>query len=306
MALKRNLFLILCLIIAIGAISAVSASDVNVTDEIMSANDAGDNMTNLEDTLSISESNEDSIISTDEIKMNSTLGVKNTQKSVNINAPELTTTFKSDKQFKVKVFDDKKKAIKGVELKIKVYTGKKYKTHLISSDSNGMVKIDTSNLKAGNHKVVISSASKKYDIKTVTSSIKVNPKSLKLYVAFHKSKYYSTITIKAKNKSTKQYVNGVKLKLKIYTGKKFKTIRLKTGQYKNQKGLAKYLTNLPKYGSHKVKIEIYGNYKGSASGKLVINKNARKYYSAYGFFSKGKAISYVKYNGPWIKTRLAL
>ena len=300
MALKKYLFVVICLVIAAAAITAVSASDTNATDEIISVDDSAD----LDDVLEVSKSDENSIISANEIEKNNTLGVKNAAKSVNIKAPELTTTYKSDKSFKIKVFNDKKKPVKDVKLKVKVYTGKKHKTHLLSSDSKGMVRMDTSKLRAGTHKVIISSASKKYDIKSLTSSIKIKPKALKLLVAFHKSKYYSTITIKAKNRSTKEYVNGVKIKLKIYTGKKYKTVKLKTGRFKKDNGLAKYLTNLPKYGSHKVKIQIYGNYKGSAKGKLVINKNAKKYYLAKGYFSKGKAVSYVKYDKTWIKTRL--
>jgi hypothetical protein len=62
------------------------------------------------------------------------------------------------------------------------------------------------------------------------------------------------LTILVMNKKNKKLVNGVKLKLLIYTGKKYKTVTLKTKTFNKLKGMAGYATNQLSVGTHKVKI----------------------------------------------------
>lgn len=57
-----------------------------------------------------------------------------------------------------------KKLIKKTKFKVKVYTGKKYKTYKIKTNSKGVLKIATSKLKRGKHKIVITYSSSKYNI----------------------------------------------------------------------------------------------------------------------------------------------
>lgn len=72
-----------------------------------------------------------------------------------------------------------------------------------------------------------------------------------------------------KNKVTKKVVNKLKLKIKVYTGKKYKTYKVTT----NSKGIAKINTKALKKGKHKVVISSYNkNYSVSKKGVLIIIK----------------------------------
>jgi DNA-binding Xre family transcriptional regulator len=55
-----------------------------------------------------------------------------------------------------------KKIISNVKVKIKVYSGKKYKTYTVKTNKKGIAKINTNKLKTGKHKVVISSKNSNY------------------------------------------------------------------------------------------------------------------------------------------------
>jgi hypothetical protein len=54
--------------------------------------------------------------------------------------------------------------LSNVKIKIKVFTGKKYKTYSVKTNKKGIAKINTKKLKIGNHKVIISSGNKNYSI----------------------------------------------------------------------------------------------------------------------------------------------
>lgn len=99
----------------------------------------------------------------------SKLTIKKAKPSVS--APKVTAKYKKSKYFKVTVKLNKK-AFKNLKVKVKVYTGKKYKTYTLKTDKKGIVKINTKKLKKGTHKVVISSGNSNYYI-SKTSSIKI-------------------------------------------------------------------------------------------------------------------------------------
>ena len=81
------------------------------------------------------------------------------------------------KYFKVTVKNTKtKKVIKGVKVKIKVYTGKKYKTYTVKTNSKGIANLNVKSLKVGSHKVVVSSANKYVVAKAAKSTIKITKK----------------------------------------------------------------------------------------------------------------------------------
>ena len=52
----------------------------------------------------------------------------------------MTTTYYSFDYFEVKVIDSNKKIVKGAKLKLKIYTGKKYKTVTVTSDFEGIAR----------------------------------------------------------------------------------------------------------------------------------------------------------------------
>ena len=80
-----------------------------------------------------------------------------------VKAAKVTNKYKKSKFFKISVKSNKK-AIKNLKLKLKVYTGKKYKTYTVKTDENGLAKFNTKNLKIGKHNVIISPADSNYKL----------------------------------------------------------------------------------------------------------------------------------------------
>lgn len=222
---------------------------------------------------------------------------------VKITATKLTTIFNSTKKFQVKVLDEDKKAVSGLKLKVKVYTGSKYKTYTVKTNSKGIATIKVSSLKLGKHKVVITSADSLYTSKSVSSLIKINPRPVTIKVSTYKGSDGSAFYALFKDKTSKKYADGVKVKVLIYTGKKYKTYKLVSGYYKDDKkhGVVAYVSNSLSVGTHKVKLVVYGNYKGTKTSKITILKSAKKYDQMYGYISKGKMTVYVKVKGKWYK-----
>lgn len=92
-----------------------------------------------------------------------TMTVKIVKAKASVKAPNVVNKFKKSIYFKATV-KYAKKAVKNVKVKIKVYTGKKYKTYAVKTNKNGIAKINTNKLKVGKHKVVISSGDSNYII----------------------------------------------------------------------------------------------------------------------------------------------
>ena len=184
----------------------------------------------------------------------------------------LTTTYNSGKAFTVTVIDADKNPVKGLKLTLTIYTGKKYITRTITTNAKGVASLAAaSKLAIGTHKVVITSKDTKYNVKKTQSAIKVNKaktivKAPKVTAKVKKSKYFN---VKVINKATKKVVTGIKVKVKVYTGKKAKTYAIKT----NKKGIAKLNTKSLKVGTHKVVITSGdAKYVISAKSSIVIKK----------------------------------
>ena len=146
----------------------------------------------------------------------------------------------------------------------KVYSGGKYITCHKTTDSNGLALFKIpAKLDAGVHKIQVifnkkimkTTSIKIYKAKTIVKAPKITNK-------FKKSKYFK---VTVKNKETKKMLSNVKIKIKVFTGKKYKTYSVKT----NKKGIAKINTKKLKIGNHKVIISS-GNKNYSISGKSLI------------------------------------
>lgn len=128
---------------------------------------------------------------------------------------------------------------------------------------------------------------------TMVVDNKLSLSASKLTTTYGNNKYFKVKVVD----SQKNPVQGISLTLKIYTGKKYKTVKLVTGYDSDEKknGVAGILTNKYSVGTHKVKITpTSGNYKGSATAKIVITKVAKKnYYNFHIYFTKGKIVSKV-------------
>lgn len=179
----------------------------------------------------------------------------------------LSTTYDSGKQFTVTVLDDKNNPINGLELNLRVFTGTKYVDYKVSTNEKGIASLDASKFAVGTHAVEITSNDPKYDVAKTSSSIKIAKaktivKAPKVKAKVKTSKYFK---VSVKNKATKKAVASIKVKVKVYTGKKSKTYKIKT----NKKGVAKLNTKKLKVGKHKVVISS-GNPNYNIKAKSLI------------------------------------
>ena len=162
------------------------------------------------------------------------------------------------------------KAIYDAKLNIKIFVSKnRYYNYKGNTGMNGQIKLLLDTLKPGSYKVVVSGAdSKNFNAKQVTSKIVIKKAPAKLVpkklTAKKGAKKYFQVTVK--NKKTKKVITGVKIKIKVYTGKKAKTYTLK----KNTKGIAKLNVNKLKVGTHKVVVTSANKYVTAKQAKSTI------------------------------------
>lgn len=199
--------------------------------------------------------------------------------TVTITPAALSTSYQSGAYFKAKVTDSKtREVLEGVEVILKVYTGKNAKTVTLTSDANGIVKYSSSKLSLGTHKVVLDvKKSEYYSGKSVTSSIKITKGVLKIS-APKVTRYYKKagkFKVTVKNKASGKAVKGLKVIIKVYTGKKAKKIVRKT----NSKGQVSFSTKSLSKGKHKIMITVKktSKYKkASAKSSVKIVKKTKK------------------------------
>lgn len=193
---------------------------------------------------------------------------------------KLVTTYCSGKTIQIKVVTtpSSKPAVRLLLLAVAKSSKKKYSIP-VTTNSKGIAKIKASKLNAGKYKITVYEAfcipgadpgDERYVkvpgvLTTTTLTVKKTKaivKAPKVKFKYKKSKYFK---VTLKHKSTKKPMTGIKLKLKVYTGKKYKTYTVKT----NKKGVAKFNTKRLSYGKHKVKV-ISGNKNVILSKKSVI------------------------------------
>ena len=134
----------------------------------------------------------------------------------------------------------------GAKVNIKVFITKNKYYNLIGTSSKGLVQFKIT-FKPGTYKVVVSSADKGYTAKSITSQIKVSKSPIKMAPTSLKVKKGKYFKVKVTSTKSKKVLSGIKVKVKVYTGKKYKTYTIKT----NKKGIAS-LKISQKVGKHKV------------------------------------------------------
>lgn len=221
-----------------------------------------------------------------------TIPVSVKEVTLSISAPKLTTTYKSAKKWVINVTDEtNNRPAANMEVKLKVYTGSKAKTYTVKTNSNGVATFKASNLDKGTHKVVLSISEKGYLAKSVTSSIKVKAKKLYIIAESHTYKTCGQILIRAYDMENDKLVSGVKLQIKIYTGKKYKTFNLVTKKSNVIEDIGVLIeTNAFSVGNHKVTVKITSpNYIGSDTGYIKIPKSSKNYKKFTYVLTNGKA-----------------
>lgn len=158
------------------------------------------------------------------------------------------------KYLKIKVTNTKtKKAVNGAKLLVKAYTGKKAKKTYVTTDSRGIAQYGGAGLKAGKHRIIVKPATSGIKVKAAKSQMTIKKSKATITAArmsatTGESKYF---TVKVTG-SKKKALHDVKVLLKIYTGKKAKSVYLTT----DSKGTAKYNAKGLGLGSHKVVISV--------------------------------------------------
>lgn len=181
------------------------------------------------------------------------------------------TVYYNDGYLTVKVTNTKNnKPIANATVNIKIFISKnKYYNYKGRTGANGKLKLLLAGLKPGKYKVVIEGAdSKNFEAKQITTKVIIKKAPTKLVAKKLKAKKgakkYFKVT--AKNKKTKKGIAGIKLKIKVYTGKKYKTFTKKT----NSKGVAKISTKSLKVGKHKVVVSSANKYCKAKKAKSSI------------------------------------
>ena len=83
---------------------------------------------------------------------------------ITASAPTKTVKYKANSYFNIKVTDYFGFLKKNLKIKVKVYTGSKYVTYTVKTNSSAIARIKTNKLAIGTHKVAISSANKNYKL----------------------------------------------------------------------------------------------------------------------------------------------
>lgn len=196
-----------------------------------------------------------------------------------IKASGITVALKKGTLWTIKLVGSKTgNPISNMQLTLKVYTGSKYKTVTLKTNSKGEASYQTKGLTKGTHKVIVSGTHPSYNFNTLTSTIKViKPKKLTFKVNKNVAKDGSSLSITTYYK--KKPINGVQLKLNVYNGKKLsKTVTLKSKTKGKYKGVAGWGTNKITVGTHKIVLMPANiKYTGSKNIKLKLKKSAKKY-----------------------------
>ena len=201
-----------------------------------------------------------------------------------ISASKVTVALKSSAVWTITLIDaGNKKPIANMQISLKVYTGNTYKIVNVTTNSKGVASFKTKDLSKGTHKVVLSAEHGSYNFNTLTSSITVvKQTALKFKLQSRVvDKGGSLLSYLVLNKKTGKGVNGIKVKVFIYTGKTYKKYTLKTKKIKGKKktynGAMGFSTNDFSAGKHKVIIKpVSIKYKGSVTTYIKIKKSATK------------------------------
>lgn len=161
--------------------------------------------------------------------------------------------YKSGKKLTIKVINTKDNSTVGnCKVKVILKAEKKNYTKYLTTDSNGIASFDISRYNVGRYNLFVSVndsnitflSVEEIDVALIYEARPI-VKAPKVKFKYKKSKYFK---VTVKNKKTKKGIKNLRIKLKVFTGKKHKVYKIKT----NKKGVAKFNTKKLKRGKHKV------------------------------------------------------
>ena len=106
--------------------------------------------------------------------------VPKTAEKLSVSAPTSSVKVKESNYFTVTVKNSYADPVKKLTLKLKVYTGSKYKTYTVKTDTKGVAKLQTKNFALGTHKVSISTTNKNYKVSKSSKIIVKSTENVKL------------------------------------------------------------------------------------------------------------------------------
>lgn len=227
-------------------------------------------------------------------KQQKTIPVTIQKSKVILKTSKVVTTYKSGKKMTITVTDaSSKKPVANANVKLKVYTGSSFKTYTVKTNSKGQASFSASTINKGYHKVVISISQTGYYGSSISSSIKINPATLKYKVIRQNRGFGSGVSVYVKLASTNKYTNGIKLNLKVYSGSSYKSYTLVTGFDDDEweDGCIGYASNKISVGTHKIVITPVGsNFKGSVSTSITIKSSVKNYQKFTAVFTNGETV----------------
>lgn len=204
-----------------------------------------------------------------------TKGVTVKKATAKFTASKMTTYYKSGKVFTIKLTNTKNnKPIYGANVNIKVFVSKtSYYNYNAQTGLDGTISLSLGSFKPGTYKVVVSSTdTKNYTAKEITSQfvIKTAPAKLTPTPVTAKKGENKYFEVTVKNTKTNKVISGVKVTIKVYTGKSYKTYTATT----NSKGIAKIGVKSLSVGTHKVVVSSGNKYvtAKSATSSIKITK----------------------------------
>lgn len=202
---------------------------------------------------------------------------------IKVSVKKLSTYYRSGKNLEIKLTkttSNKPASNLGVCLYVKsgkkAFDAWKYTDEYIHSNSKGIATFKASKLPAGKYTIKIFEEYVDNDDGYFTCPFPVTYVTVKIYkhktvvkapkitAKFKKTKYFK---VTVKSKKTKKPLSKLGLNVKVFTGKKYKTYKIKT----NKKGVAKLNTKKLGWGAHKVVIKPKNtSYRLYAKSKITI------------------------------------
>ncbi|WP_295115116.1 hypothetical protein [uncultured Methanobrevibacter sp.] len=176
-------------------------------------------------------------------------------------APRVVTYYKGTKYFTVGLKNtNANKPIYDAKINIKVFvSSNRYYNYVGNTGSNGQIRLSLDNLNPGTYRVIVAKGeSQNYTASQITSQIVIvkAPTVLTPYKVVAKKGTNTYFKVVAKNTKTKKVITGLAIKVKVFTGSKYKIYTVKT----SSKGVALLNVKTLSVGLHKVVISSGNKY----------------------------------------------
>ena len=187
-----------------------------------------------------------------------------------LSAPKFTTYYGSGKVYTIKLNNAKNNhPMYGANLNVKIFiSSNRYYNYNVTTDGSGTVNFKL-NYKPGTYRVVVTNMDKGFTAKSVTGQFTLVKHPLKYSLNSLTIKRGNVLKVKAISTKTNKALAGVKVKITIYTGKKYETYTVKT----DSKGIAS-LKLSQSIGKHNFALSpaatVY--YSGKRTGTLTVTK----------------------------------